>query len=109
MRICSCCNSKNEILVDNINLSMVNDIKLNNKLNIYYCPDCNFYYSDSGNTQEDYNGYYKEFNNYKNGAIYSDKDERCHSYLKDKLKIHNQNVRTIIDYGSGNGKLKDLL
>jgi hypothetical protein len=109
MRNCSCCNSKNEILIDTIKLSMINDIKLNNKLHIYYCPDCNFYYSDSRNTQEDYNNYYKEFNNYKKGVIYSDKDERCNSYLKDKLQIQFQNVRTIIDYGSGNGKLKDML
>jgi hypothetical protein len=86
---------------------MVNDIKLNNILNIYYCPECNFYYSNSGNIQEDYNNYYKEFNNYKKGTIYSDKDDRCDSYLKDKLQ--NQNVRTIIDYGSGNGKLRELL
>ena len=109
MRNCSCCNSKNEILIDTIKLSMINDIKLNNKLHIYYCPDCNFYYSDSRNTQEDYNNYYKEFNNYKKGVIYSDKDDRCNSYLKDKLQIQFQNVRTIIDYGSGNGKLKDML
>jgi hypothetical protein len=86
---------------------MVNDIKLNNKLNIYYCSECNFYYSDSENSQDDYNNYYKEFNNYKKGTIYSDKDERCYIYLNDKLK--EQNVKTIIDYGSGNGKLKDLL
>ena len=109
MRNCSCCNSKNEILIDTINLSMVNDIKLNNKLNIYYCPECNFYYSDSENTQEDYNNYYKEFNNYKKGAIYSDKDERCNNYLKDKLQNQDQKVRSIIDYGSGNGKLKEML
>jgi len=107
MRRCSCCNHSNEILIDTVKLSMVNDIKLNNKLNIYYCSECNFYYSDSENSQDDYNNYYKEFNNYKKGTIYSDKDERCYIYLNDKLK--EQNVKTIIDYGSGNGKLKDLL
>ena len=107
MRICSCCNIKNEVLIDNITLSLVNDIKLNNNLSIYYCSKCNFYYSDSGNAQEDYNNYYTEFNNYKKGIIYSDKDERCNIYLKDKLQ--NEKIKTIIDYGSGNGKLKDLL
>jgi hypothetical protein len=107
MRRYGCCNNNNEILIDTVKLSMVNDIKLNNKLNIYYCSECNFYYSDSENSQDDYNNYYKEFNNYKKGTIYSDKDERCYIYLNDKLK--EQNVKTIIDYGSGNGKLKDLL
>ena len=107
MRTCSCCNNKNEILIDTVKLSMVNDIKLNNSINIYYCQECNFYYSDSGNTQDDYNNYYKEFNNYKKGEIYSDKDERCNIYLKNELQ--GQNVNSIIDYGSGNGKLKDML
>lgn len=107
MRNCCCCSQENKHPIDNIKLLMVNDIKLNNNLNIYYCSECNFYYSDSGNTQEDYNNYYKEFNNYKKGLIYSDKDERCNNYLKDKLQ--NEHVKTIIDYGSGNGKLIELL
>ena len=107
MRNCSSCNSKNEILIDTVKLSMVNDIKLNNSINIYYCQECNFYYSDSMNTQDDYNNYYKEFNNYKKGEIYSDKDERCNIYLKNELQ--GKNVNSIIDYGSGNGKLKDML
>jgi hypothetical protein len=107
MRSCICSNVQNNCCIETIKLSLVNDIKLNNKLNIYYCSECNFYYSDSENTQDDYNNYYKEFNNYKKGTIYSDKDERCDRYLKDKLQ--NQNIRTIIDYGSGNGKLKALL
>jgi hypothetical protein len=107
MRNCSCCNQENKHPIDTIKLSFVNDIKLNNILHIYYCKECNFYYSDSGNIQEDYNNYYKEFNNYKKSVIYSDKDECCNIYLRDKLQ--NENVKTIIDYGSGNGKLKDLL
>ena len=107
MRNCSCCNNKNEILIDTVKLSMVNDIKLNNSINIYYCQECNFYYSDSRNTQDDSNNYYKEFNNYKKGEIYSDKDERCNIYLKNELQ--GKNVNSIIDYGSGNGKLKDML
>lgn len=107
MRPCICCNLQNPICIDTIKLSLVNDIKLNNMLSIYYCYECNFYYSDSNNTQEDYNNYYKEFNNYKKGTVYSDKDEKCNSYLKDKLQP--EKIKTIIDYGSGNGKLKELL
>lgn len=107
MRYCICSNVQNKCCIDTIKLSLVNDIKLNNVLNIYYCSECNFYYSVSNNTQEDYNNYYKEFNNYKKGTLYSDKDEKCNSYLKDKLQP--EKIKTIIDYGSGNGKLKDLL
>jgi hypothetical protein len=107
MRQCICCNLQNPICIDTIKLSLVNDIKLNNVLSIYYCSECYFYYSDSNNIQEDYNNYYKEFNNYKKGTVYSDKDEKCHSYLKNILKP--EKIKTVIDYGSGNGKLKELL
>ena len=107
MRICDCCNSKKEMLIKTINLSLVNDIKLNNLINIYYCDNCNFYYSDSDNTQEDYNNYYTLFNNYKQGVVYSNKDEKCSIYLKNKLQ--NKNVKNILDYGSGNGILKDFM
>jgi hypothetical protein len=107
MRPCICYNLQNPICIDTIKLSLVNDIKLNNALSIYYCSECNFYYSDSNNIQEDYNNYYKEFNNYKKGTVYSDKDEKCHIYLKDLLS--SKKIKTIIDYGSGNGKIKELL
>ena len=107
MRICNCCNNNNEVIINTVNLTIVNEIKLNNKLNIYYCSECNFYYSDSDNTQEDYNNYYKEFNNYKHGSIYSNKDDICNIYLQNNLD--KTLVKTILDYGSGNGKLTHLL
>jgi 2-polyprenyl-3-methyl-5-hydroxy-6-metoxy-1,4-benzoquinol methylase len=106
MRTCNCCNN-NGYLIDTISLSIVNDIKLNNIINIYCCNSCNFYYSDSDNTQQDYNNYYKRFNNYKEGVVYSNKDEKCSIYLRAWLK--NKNVKNILDYGSGNGKIKELL
>lgn len=108
MRNCCCCNAKTLSYIDTIKLYMVNDIKLGSNIEIFYCEECNFYFSDSNNSQEDYNNYYKEFNNYKKGTIYSDKDERCAIYLKKELNEQN-NINSIIDYGSGNGKLKDLL
>jgi len=105
MTNCRCCGTKQELSIYNINLSLVDDIELNNMINIYYCEECNFFYSDSNNNQNDYDNYYKTFNNYKNYVIYSDKDERCNLYLQDKL----ENVNNILDYGSGNGELKKLL
>jgi hypothetical protein len=107
MRKCCCCNNDVPVYINNIKLNIVNDIKLGSNIQIFFCSNCNFYYSDSGNSQEDYNNYYKEFNNYKKGEIYSDKDERCNNYLMNKLQ--NNNINSIIDYGSGNGKLKNLL
>ena len=107
MRNCSCCNKCISGSMYEIHLSMLDDIPLGNKLSIFFCSDCNFYFSDSSNNQIDYDNYYKLFNNYKNYALYSDKDQRCHLYLREELK--DKNVNTILDYGSGNGKLKELL
>ena len=107
MRLCYCCCSENILFIDNIKLSLVNDIFLNDNLSIYYCKTCNFYYSDSNNNENDYNIYYNKFNNYKKNIVYSDKDERCNLYLRDKLK--SKNIINILDYGSGNGVLKELL
>lgn len=107
MRNCACCNNSIDLPITYISLSLINDIPLNNFLNIYFCSDCNFYFSDSNNTQDNYDSYYKSFNNYKNYSIYSDKDIKCYMYLNQELR--NRNVETILDYGSGNGKLKELL
>jgi len=107
MRNCACCNTCIKNPISTINLSTLNDIILNNTLNIFFCSQCNFYYTDSDNNQNDYDNYYKLFNNYKNYVIYSDKDEKTFSYLKNKLQKYN--IKNILDYGSGNGKLKELL
>jgi hypothetical protein len=106
MRLCFCCsNNKNKI--NSIHISIINDFSLKNLLNIYFCSDCNFYFSDSDNNQSDYDNYYKLFSKYKTNITYFDKDERCNQYLKKEL--NNKNIKTILDYGSGNGILKDLL
>ena len=107
MKICRCCYQINTLYIEKIILKTTNDNKLNNTLQIYYCIDCDFYYTESNNTQEDYNEYYTKTNNYTKGTIYCDKDQRCHQYLYDKLL--NYNVNTIIDYGCGNGYLSKLL
>jgi hypothetical protein len=96
----------NELIL-NINLYMVNDIPLNSNMKIYYCKDCNFYYSDANNTQDDYNNYYSKFNNYKNYNISINKDDQCANYIKNFCQ--NKNIRSIIDYGSGNGTISNLL
>jgi len=107
MRSCNCCNKENNNIIFSVEMLIVNDINLDNNISIYYCENCNFYYSNSKNVQIDYDNYYKTFNNYKNLVIYSDKDEKCSFFLKNFLK--NKNIKNIIDYGSGNCKIKELL
>ena len=109
MRNCPICCELSENLTDinNIKLTLVDDIILNSTLNVKMCKDCNFYFSESGNTQEDYNNYYLLFNNYPQQSYCPDKDIKCADFI---CKHVNKNeIKTIIDYGSGNGVLAKLL
>jgi hypothetical protein len=103
--ICNCCETNIEN-IHNFELTLVNDMNLNNHLDLKYCNKCKFYFSDSNNCQEDYNKYYMNFNNYKNENYCKDKDVRCFDYLLKKLP---NEVKNILDYGSGNGTLAELL
>ena len=77
MRNCPIC-CKDELNIEqvaNINLLLVNDIQLNKKLQVKFCKECKFNFSDSNNTQQDYNSYYSTFNNYKQENYCIDKDQ----------------------------------
>ena len=82
MRPCFCCNNFSNNSVLNLDLQIVNDIPLSNKIDVYFCDKCNFYFSVSNSKQDDYNLYYSIFNNYKNYNNCFDKDERCFTPLK---------------------------
>ena len=86
MRPCFCCNEYSNNTVLNLDLQIVNDIPLSNKINVLFCEKCNFYFSVSNSNQEDYNLYYSIFNNYKNYNNCFDKDERCFKFLNDFYK-----------------------
>ena len=109
MRNCPIC----KILLDDsceitqLDLSLVDGICLNGNLKVKFCKDCSFYFSDSNNTQEDYNNYYMLFNNYQQQNYCPDKDKRCADFIK--KKFDDFKINTILDYGSGNGKIADLL
>jgi len=107
MRPCFCCNKYSNNSVLKLDLQIINDIPLSNEINVLFCEKCNFYFSVSNNTQEDYNLYYSIFNNYKNYNYCFDKDERCFNFLNDFFI--KTNITNIIDYGSGNGDLSKLL
>ena len=108
IRQCAICDSYDNNIenLQKIKLTLVNDINLNSDLQLKYCNKCNFYFSDSNNSQDDYNNYYMSFNNYKKENYCKDKDIRCFDYL---CKTLNSEVKNILDYGSGNGTLAELL
>lgn len=109
MRTCVCCNMISNVKLISLNLQLIDDINLNNNISVYYCNNCYFYYSDSNNTQEDYNYYYQNFNKYNSESVSIDKDQKCVDYLLNNL---DSNIKTILDYGCGNGlisqKLKEI-
>ena len=109
MRSCICCNSISNTKLISLNLQLIDDINLDNNISVYYCNNCYFYYSDSNNTQEDYNYYYQNFNKYNSESVSIDKDQKCVDYLLNNL---DSNIKTILDYGCGNGlisqKLKEI-
>ena len=107
MRICNCCdNYDNIIKMYDIEFSFLDDFVLNNKLTIYKCTNCNYYYSDSNNNQIDYNNYYKDYNRHADTEYHNDRINRTFLYLKKNL---NSDIKSIIDYGSGGGLLTKLL
>lgn len=108
MRNCPICNKNVQIdYIYTLKLSIVNDMPLNNNLLINFCNNCNFYFSDSNNTQEDYNNYYINFNNYRQENYCIDKDEKCAEYLFKNINLTEN--QTILYYGSGNGTLANYL
>ena len=106
MRPCVCCNTISNTKLISLNLQLIDDINLNNNISVYYCNNCYFYYSDSNNTQEDYNYYYQHFNKYNSESVSIDKDQKCVDYLLTHLE---SNVKTILDYGCGNGLISQKL
>lgn len=109
MRNCPICYKSYSSLMNimDIKLSLVNEINLNNNLHVKLCNDCCFYFSDSNNTQDDYNNYYLKFNNYQQQNYCLDKDIKCVDFIC--KNINNDKIKTIIDYGSGNGAVVNLL
>jgi hypothetical protein len=107
MRPCFCCNEYSNNTILDLDLQIINDIPLGNKINILFCENCNFYYSVSNSSQEDYNLYYLRFNNYTNYNNCIDKDQRCFQFLNNFFS--KTGISNVIDYGSGNGDLSKLL
>jgi hypothetical protein len=109
-RPCYCCNMSDFNKIIDLNLTLIDSIKLNNKLSIKYCRSCYFYYTESNNTQFEYNNYYQNYNKYNiqysNASI--DKDDKCVAYLLYNFK-NIDFIKSILDYGCGDGLISQKL
>lgn len=107
MRSCPICNLNIILDINTLKLTLIDDINLGNILYIKVCPNCKFYYSHSNNSQQDYNNYYLQFNNYKAQNYCIDKDQRCADFITEFA--YQNAIETILDYGSGNGVFANLV
>lgn len=109
MRECYSCNKNSDLKnIINIDLKLCNEIKLNNKIRIMYCNKCNNYFNDSGNTQDEYDNYYKFFANYKDEISTGvDKNTKCAEYLLNNL--NNMDIKNILNYGCGDKIISNYL
>jgi len=105
-RCCICDNLPNTNLL-NIILHQPTDAVMDGKLSILKCDKCSFYFTCSTSNESDYNKYYSSHNNYSTPTSASaSKNEKCSYFLFENL---DSGVKTVIDYGCGNGQLSDLL
>jgi 2-polyprenyl-3-methyl-5-hydroxy-6-metoxy-1,4-benzoquinol methylase len=109
-RQCYCCNQINFNKIFDLNLTLIDSIKLNNKLSVNYCNSCYFYFTESNNTQFEYNNYYQNYNKYNiqysNASI--DKDDKCVTYLLNSFQ-NIDFIKSILDYGCGDGLISQKL
>lgn len=106
MRVCNICNTDTTLeKLETIQLTLPSCINLNNTIDIKKCKECYFYFSDSNNTQDCYNKYYLQFNNYPNYVITNEKDQKCYDFLLANLHKSDK----ILDYGCGNRELVNKL
>ena len=107
MRNCMICGNMNFSKIARCVLSQPDDSILDSNIQVVYCNNCIFYFLLSRSTQDDYNRYYLTNNNYTN-LIYHESDvySKSYNFLINNLDI---NVKTVIDYGCGNGTLSNHL
>lgn len=104
---CCICNTIAEHTLLNITLYQPTDAVLDGNLSVLKCNKCSFYFTYSNSNESDYNNYYSTCNNYSTPTSASvSKNEKCSSFLFENL---DQTVKTVVDYGCGNGHLSNLL
>lgn len=109
LRACPCCNNTEAEKL--FNIGFIDNGCLPPEYNIVSCEQCGFTFADSDASQEDYNEYYKKFNDYSvdadiklgqelSGTAY----ESIFQSVKDLVDINE----SIIDLGCGAGQLLSI-
>ena len=107
--ICPICSNKECENVFSLEISHTSG--MDGKLTIMNCKLCSFYFTNSKSTEIDYYNYYLTSNNYTLkyygwSALTTDKEIQTSNFL---LKNLDSSVKSILDYGSGDGGLSKLL
>ncbi|MBI4114624.1 MAG: class I SAM-dependent methyltransferase [Candidatus Niyogibacteria bacterium] len=109
MRNCIVCKSNNKIELFDSSVTVPSPYPLKGKQKIVQCERCGFIFSDSENTQEDYQAYYETLNKHKKRAIDAQPlDRQYFEKIFNFLGPLDRNV-SILDFGSGDLLMKNML
>lgn len=109
-RKCPCCNGKEAERILEVNF--ISNNNLPTKYDVVNCVKCGFSFANSDATQEDYNDYYKNYNDYADDSTVKNSDvdeESAYQIVAKKIKENISKEKYIIDLGCGEGVLLDLL
>ena len=108
MRIsCPICSSSVCEQVFSVTISQRSDSTMDGELNIMKCAPCSFFFTNSKSVEGDYNNYYSTHNNYAGSQIvWEDRNAKTADFLVANL---DPSIKTIIDYGSGDGAISKKL
>lgn len=104
-RKCAICGCEYGDIMGEVRMELPEEVSLPRKYNVVTCKECGFAYADVNATQDDYNAYYCNNNNYsKDYLIHINKnpiqENRC-SFLENYI---DKTLR-ILDIGCGSGEL----
>jgi len=109
MRICIVCNSNKKIKLFNSSVIVPSPYPLKGDQKIERCEQCGFVFSDSENTLENYQKYYETLNKHKKRAADAkDLDIAYYEKICGLLNLLEKDFY-ILDFGSGDLLMKDLL
>lgn len=102
-RICPICDCKDKNIIKRIKLKIPKEYRIANNFDVASCKSCGFCFADTISTKEDYEYYYKNFNNYSDSKaykkIFDNKDKVIINIIE---KLYNKEAN-ILNIGIGNG------
>ncbi len=108
-RSCPVCNEKKLKVIFRLEFPVPEDFALSNFQNVMACEVCGMVFSDSGNTQPDYNRYYESLSKYTGESPLNESMKKRFSNSADQVEALSDKNSRICDIGCGGGGLLHTL